>query len=562
VSPDGGPTQRRPRGPGFANASVSLVMFIALLAFSLSPSRQTPPAIAEFAPQPREQITEAPDSQTSEFGSGEGGEAIIEYVGADDEEPPPPPTPPPVVEETLVPPEARTRRCVGDPPRQIEDPQSPPCVAFWDGEDNGGATYKGVTADTIRIAVPWQEAGPGQGATDRTPELVALETFFNDRFEFYGRKLQLIPFAAHGTGEPEPQLQIADAVTADEELQVFASMPRADLSGADYHYYHELARRGIVGVYSGWGTSVTEAQLRALHPYEWMIIPSSQDIAANMAEWACKNLMGRPVEYATQFNGGDRTYGLVYIRYVDGTVLDLEPFRKRAAECGIEFAAEVEIPSDDMPAGSQGAILAMQTEGVTTVFSMVQAVAQDLFLWPAASQQQYRPEWFVSSIGSATSDAAALFAPKDQLPSVFGLHYENKMQLAPDRPVNWALKEVDPSLSGDAALDKYTYWPLLILASGIQWAGPNLTPQTFGAVLQSLDFPNPGASAAPYFQATVGFRDSHAFFNDGTPVWFNPAQVSNETGQPGAFCFVDRGLRYRLGQWPDTPAALFQGPCY
>src|SRR5207248_1022396 len=36
-----------------------------------------------------------------------------------------------------------TKQCVGHPPRQTEDPLSPPCVAFFTG-DNGGATYRGV----------------------------------------------------------------------------------------------------------------------------------------------------------------------------------------------------------------------------------------------------------------------------------------------------------------------------------------------------------------------------------------------------------------------------------
>src|SRR5437879_5167404 len=39
-------------------------------------------------------------------------------------------------------------QCVGSPPHQTEDPLSPPCVAFFNG-DNGGATYAGVTRSEI-----------------------------------------------------------------------------------------------------------------------------------------------------------------------------------------------------------------------------------------------------------------------------------------------------------------------------------------------------------------------------------------------------------------------------
>src|SRR5687767_6996608 len=43
-----------------------------------------------------------------------------------------------------------TKRCVGHPPRQTEDPLSPPCVSHFAG-DNFGATYAGVTGSEIRI---------------------------------------------------------------------------------------------------------------------------------------------------------------------------------------------------------------------------------------------------------------------------------------------------------------------------------------------------------------------------------------------------------------------------
>ena len=75
----------------------------------------------------------------------------------------------------------RSRRCIGDPPRQIEDPQSPPCVPYWEG-DNGGATTRGVTRNEIRLAAPNWDAF----------KYPALEAFFNRRFEFYGRSLHLL----------------------------------------------------------------------------------------------------------------------------------------------------------------------------------------------------------------------------------------------------------------------------------------------------------------------------------------------------------------------------------
>ena len=95
-------------------------------------------------------------------------------------------------------------------------------------------------------------------------------------------------------------------------------------------------------------------------------------------------------------------------------------------------------------------------------------------------------------------------------------------------------------------------------------AGPNLTPQTFEAGLQRTLFPNPGSGAAPYYQAHVGFTDDHVFNDDAALVYWNPTAVSLEDGLRGAFCYVNPGTRYSLGNWPSAPLTLFNtsAPCY
>src|SRR5687768_2178126 len=47
---------------------------------------------------------------------------------------------------------AQVYRCVGDPPRQSEDPLAPPCVPFFEG-DNYGDTAQGVTREEITVVV-------------------------------------------------------------------------------------------------------------------------------------------------------------------------------------------------------------------------------------------------------------------------------------------------------------------------------------------------------------------------------------------------------------------------
>src|SRR5687767_1100554 len=211
-------TESRPRTPGVAYAVLTLALATLVGALALTSRQSAPPTIAEFAPQAVEQIVDAAEGSTA--AGGRPGEGLSESE---------PPADPAIAPETIDVP--RVYRCVGDPPRQIEDPQSPPCVPFWSG-DNGGATYKGVTRDEVRIAAPWLYSP-------------ALDRFFNARFQFYGRRLNVIDSNADFAGGCTTQGQEAAAVAADEQRRVFASL-EGPCGASQYHL--ALARRGIVGV--------------------------------------------------------------------------------------------------------------------------------------------------------------------------------------------------------------------------------------------------------------------------------------------------------------------------
>src|SRR5258708_17094819 len=87
----------------------------------------------------------------------------------------------------------------------------------------------------------------------------------------------------------------------------------------------------------------------------------------------------------------------------------------------------------------------------------------------------------------------------------------------PDHPSTWA-DPADPYQSDTVELSRdYEYWVMLLMASGIQMAGPNLTPQSFEAGLQRAAFPNPddpimagkgGVAGGPPF-ATIRRAQSH-----------------------------------------------------
>jgi hypothetical protein len=130
---------RRPgRSSGTANLGIGVAVLAILVPLLLRAATAAPPSAAEFAPNSQHVIKQAPPGQGVTEGPGK----------------PPPPTHPPSAGPTPTPspstltvPENQVLKCVGPPPlRQIEDPQSPPCKAYWKG-DNGGATAQGVTRD-------------------------------------------------------------------------------------------------------------------------------------------------------------------------------------------------------------------------------------------------------------------------------------------------------------------------------------------------------------------------------------------------------------------------------
>src|SRR5207248_11263003 len=103
------------------NLAGAVLLVAIVIPLALRAAQGSPPAIAEFAPRPQHPITNAPSEQTSTVGRNGNGAAVG-----------PSPSPSPSA-SPAGPPRAAVKHCVGDPPRQTEDPQSPPCVPFWSG---------------------------------------------------------------------------------------------------------------------------------------------------------------------------------------------------------------------------------------------------------------------------------------------------------------------------------------------------------------------------------------------------------------------------------------------
>jgi hypothetical protein len=547
---------RTARSPGLVYSATTVAMVVLIGAIALTVRQVPPPPVAEFAPQVQ-QIKEAPLEQTTQFGSGPGAGGGV--GGAANI-----PTPEPKRGVKVVP---RQLRCVGNPPRQIEDPQSPPCIPFWQGF-NGGATVRGVTADEIRVMIPTYEND------DRHRFYEALRKFFNARFQLYGRQLTFV-YGRGDLGAAPCAGQKREAAQADAQ-RIFASTFYRAAQGFCYH--EELARRRILSV-TGAYFGQQASYLEKFSPYLFQYLMPADEMFANLGEWACKNLKGRPARYGDPAQTTrTRVFGVIQQTYYDQDPTTTAALERELAGCGQRVTADrkarnavrqggdedVQSAAVD-PATSNQVVLKMKTANVTSIFCACQLFTFGA-LAKAASNQGYFPEWIISTYGPL--DIITSFtlgaAPPEQLAHAFGLDFDPIQVPIEYEPFYWANKEGDPAHFVDPSAAtvhnrQEMYRPLLLLVSGIQMAGPRLTYRSFAEGLWKTVFPNPDHIIKA---GKVGFAGHRlGMTTDGAEFWWsNTARSPYAGGDQGTFCYVAGARRYAKTAWPSHGDGVFFRP--
>ncbi len=550
---------RSARVPGSLFAVLAVAVLV-LVATALNPAQPPPPAVAEYAPAAVKAITEAPPEQSAQDGTATGGEGAAAAGGAKAPGGKPSVPPSPSAGPTLpgkVIDVARVSRCVGDPPRQTEDPQSPPCNPYFEG-DNGGATSVGVTANEVRIAMP-NASGP---------DIAQLERYFNKRFQFYGRQLKIVRDVGCFGGSPASAKSAAQGVAA---LKVFGAVGFCDVGGVEYYFYDELARNKVVSV-SNRVTVQYEKDLAAFHPYEWTYLPTFDKGSRHLAELLC-SMKGKTASHAgAPYVTMPRSFGLISNKFNDAPSPDLAAVNSAFAACGIDPVRAQITYERQGGTGGQGAspqtaqetaaaVLKMKDAGVTTLMVLTHSLTTRQ-IYATLESQSYQPEIGVSTNFYNDEDLGIAEQPKSQAIHTFGISTWNKFVHVQDEPWYAALKEIDPSYQFNAPPfgyygARFDYHAMLMMAAGIQLAGPNLTAQTFAKGLQSAAWPNPPTEKWPG-KVTVS-PGTHSYMEDATAIWFDQANTSEYSGS-GAFCYVQNGTRRKLGAWP-ADDGLFQRPC-
>lgn len=575
----------RARASGFFNAAVSLIALLIIIPLALQASHEPPPAVAEFAPQVQTQIKQAPTQQSSEFGRGSGGAAGAPAGGV-----PPSPSPSPSAPPDIQVPAQLLKHCVGDPPRQIEDAQSPPCIPYWQG-DNGGATASGVEKDTIRLAMPTDcETFSGSTSTGQGESFLEyrdLVAFFNKRFEFYNRTV--VPYCyqtGNGSTLQSTEETDADNIAAYQPAQFAATMYR---NGDGRYFTPRLACVHHIIDVTYYLNPLTTAEMHKCPGYIYQYTMDFDTEASMLGQWTCSRLVpGKAVHAGGNDNAAppqplashERKFGIIFQPFYNDEPGAVQPLRNQLSLCGISIADQdvlvnpvvdsTATASPQDPSQANNAMLQLKNDGITSIECLCNMYTYGAFA-RAADSQRYYPEWLGTSYGGLdnTVFAADLGAsPPDQLQHLFGLTFRPRVIPPQEEPYYQAMREVDPANtpkgpdSVDVEVDQEVYHNMLMLMSGFQMAGPKLSPQTFADGLARTVFPNPDT---PLREGHVGFAGyTYSMTTDGAEFWYGVNQQTPypDTSGQGAICYVEDGRRYTAGHWPKGGDPFFTTPCY
>lgn len=434
---------------------------------------------------------------------------------------------------------------------------APNCVPMWPkGADNGGATHRGVTKDTITVAAyqgcetaNTQQAGAilnSAGVEDPTSDeeddvnREKVNQAFAAHFETYGRKVKWVKVECSGTDDAAAK---ADALRVAEEVKAFASFGAPQTNA----YIGELAARGVMCIvctptmpqknFDRWAPHVFDARMSADEVFMGLSRFTAGGLGKKPAKWS-----GDPIMQAR-----NRTWGLFQYNtpdhLYDGAAQTLDSMMQKFGE-KIRVTLEYLLDLPNAQEQARTMIARMKDAGVTSIMCYCDPLTP-VFFTQEATRQQYFPEWIIS--GSIAVDWVLFARTYDQLQwqHAFGI------AIYPGR-ADPAVTEAEGNLItwhyGEALESYPNYLNFGLFYTGVHLAGPKLSPATFRDGMFSLK-PVSGFLSRPAVSYGASFwpwRDYHAIDDMGL-LWWDPNSQGpdelNAHGQ-GMYRYVDRGKRY------------------
>jgi hypothetical protein len=449
---------------------------------------------------------------------------------------------------------------------------SPPCVPVPTGS-NGGVTSSGVTATSINLV--YYQPQPGglasaiSGATGTPAQALdtveAYVAMLNKIYVMYGRHVNLIPFEASGA-DTDPVAAHADAVTVAEQDNAFASIGGP---GETTAYELELARLHVLCMVCG--DSSLNALIQQNAPYQWANLPTADTSLNETVDYVIAKLSGKDAVWA-----GDASLHTQKRSFIVVSETSQPPapgfnelttsLQSKLREAHVVLAS----PSDltytlnltTLP--TQAATLAekLKASGATSVVFAGDPI-MPIYLTKACATIGFHPEWIITGIVLTDTSALARYYDQSEWSHAFGVS-----SLAVPVPVAagdadhlyrwWYGANTSPaSLAAPAILPGYQQF-----FTGVQLAGPHLTPQTFTEGLFRAP-PTGGGPTSPlqaYGYQGAAPHPSYSSPADYTFLWYDAtAKGPDEEGRVGTGLMqhVNGGARYRAGTVPTGSVPMF-----
>ena len=446
-----------------------------------------------------------------------------------------------------------------------QDPYSPPCLK-WSGGDNGGATSKGVTADSVVVSVRIEAFSNGVADAlskvakakipNESPEKIAntvrgITEFFNRTYEFYGRKLDLKIYS--GTGRPEREIlgggqegAQRDALRVASEFGAFV-----DASAVTPPYLDALRGHKIIGVGAPF---VSQSWMVARRPYVWSPEPDCSTIMRSVSSYYVSKLAKKPANLAKgQLQGQPRRLGVIAPDnpwYQECVSIGIDALNKAGAGGDIAMTDKYSIDITNMAPQANSLVSKLRSSGVTTVMCACDPILM-AFLTTQAGNQNYQPEWLLTGMAFTDLDVVGQIMDPRTWEGAFGVSFKGPTVPLTAGPGYRAFKAVRPNEEPSQS-SELIYSLLQIVATGVQLAGPNLTPESFEA----------GLFRYPARSGTLGTwkfgPGDYTPQQDAREVFFSSTTRSVQNGDPGAWIDPSGGKsRYPIGGFPagDPPSA-------
>jgi hypothetical protein len=463
---------------------------------------------------------------------------------------------------------AHVAACSG---RQVNgDPYSPACISFSGG--NGGATSRGVTANQIVVSyrIPadnissvdqaiqtisgkYNSANFSDTEADIARTLNDLVTYFNDHFQFYGRKIVVDSY--HGQGQLTEEVTDAgqaqansDALTVADQLKAFA-----DVSALSQPYAGALAAQHVVNIGAPY---MSQQWFQSNAPYSYSFFPDCTSLA-DVGGATAPQIFNQKVTWGGQGVSDGQTRRIALIAPDNPVYQQCASVVSAAYQNdGHPLAANISYTLDLSQLSQEAQSIEQQivNNHITTVVAACDPILL-IYLTGDLANAHYEPEFVNAGVAFTDEDLLAQLFNQGSWAYAAGVTNNGTEPAYGSSLGYFAAKSVDPNNPPAHEVDQI-YEDLYILALGIQLAGPNLTPQTFEQGL--FNYAGGSGEYGPWsfnVNGTGAWTPQHQYRYE----WWNPNAVSSYDQEAGTW--VVGSQWYTAKSAPSGPAPVFpNGP--